>query len=162
MATRDRSILAEIYIDPWLALFARAKPADGRLAPALLSGMLWLMSLSLLALVGLLGGLIVENAGQPTERREATVVRRVWRPAEGTLTVQPVITTSGQVTTAVVPDHDPERYEVCLQIGDQQPCARVRPARFEALRPGVTVIALVWQGRITGRYRVSRILDDEE
>ncbi|RKK04678.1 hypothetical protein EBE87_23115 [Pseudoroseomonas wenyumeiae] len=123
MAMKGHSILAEIYINPWLALLSRREPFGERFLFALMSSMAWLMSIALIATAGLLVGVVVDLTGQPTERREAVVVRRVWRPTTDTLSVQPVITTSGQITTVMVSDRDPERYEVCLQIDDQQPCA---------------------------------------
>ncbi|WP_156878722.1 hypothetical protein [Roseomonas gilardii] len=50
-----------------------------------------------------------------------------------------MISANGPVSTAVVPDHELERYTLCLRIGDQAPCAPVRPGRYEALLPGSPV-----------------------
>lgn len=131
MAMKGHSILAEIYINRWLALLSRRESFGERFLFALMSSMAWFMSIALIATAGLLVGVVVDLTGQPTERREAVVVRRAWRPVNDTLSVQSVITTSGQVATVMVSDRDPERYEVCLQIDGQQPCAQVRPARFK-------------------------------
>ncbi|KAA2211154.1 hypothetical protein F0Q34_21645 [Pseudoroseomonas oryzae] len=78
------------------------------------------------------------------------------------MTPAAVVTPGGQVGTAVVPTTDPERYEVCLQLEDQRPCAAVRSAHFEMLRPGSQVAALVRRGRLTDRIRISRVLDRGE
>ena len=61
----------------------------------------------------------------------------------------------------MVPDHEPERYVVCLRIDGQAPCVRVRPARFEVLRPGTPVAVLARRGRISGSLSVSELLEED-
>ncbi|WP_206668133.1 hypothetical protein, partial [Teichococcus oryzae] len=126
------------------------------------SAVLWFMSLGLLAMVVALGVFITDVVGRPTERMEGVVASRNWRAASASVTPAAVVTPGGQVGTAVVPTTDPERYEVCLQLEDQRPCAAVRSAHFEMLRPGSQVAALVRRGRLTDRIRISRVLDRGE
>lgn len=156
-----RSMLAGLFVDPWTALLRPGTPGDERIHPAVLSALLWLLTLGTLFLLGWLLFVLADVTGRPLERHEAVVVSRSWRPASATVTVVPVIGSNGQVGTALVPGHEPERTTVCLRLGEQVPCARVRPGRFEALRPGTRVTVLARRGRLSGTLRITELPEDD-
>jgi len=126
---RDRSLLAQTYLAPWTALVRRDGPRRERLMEAGLSSLLWCMLLAVAALAALLVVFLADAVGRPVERVEGVVVSRTWRPATDAVAVAPVVLANGQVGTALTPDREPERYEVCFQVGDRQACAPVRPSR---------------------------------
>ena len=156
-----RAALAEYYLAPWSAL-KRGKPGEDRMLFAFLSALLWFMSLALVAMFAALGVFIADFTGRPAERMEGIVVTRTWRAAPASVTAAAVVMPNGQMGTTIVPTTDPERYEVCLQLEGQQPCATVRPAHFELLQPGSQVAALARRGRFTGWIRIVRVLDRGE
>ena len=158
---REPSWLAEMFLDPWMALLRPRVPGEHRFPMVLLSATLWLLAIGTAALAWWLAFTLADFAFRPVERLEGVVLSRTWRPASSGMTVAPVISANGQVSTAVVPDHEPERYVVCLRIGDQAPCVRVRPARFEVLRPGTPVAVLARRGRISGSLSVSELLEED-
>lgn len=158
---REPSWLAEMFLDPWMALLRPRVPGEPRFPMVLLSATLWLLAIGTAALAWWLAFTLADFAWRPVERLEGVVLGRSWRPASSGMTVAPVISANGQVSTAVVPDHEPERYTVCLRIDGQAPCVRVRPARFEALRPGTPVAVLARRGRISGSLSVSELLEED-
>lgn len=160
--TREPSWLAEMFVDPWLALLRPRVAGEARVPMVLLSATMWLLAVGIAALAWWVAFTLADFAWRPVERLEAVVLSRSWQPASAGMAVAPVISANGQAGTAFVPQQEPERYTVCFRLEGQVPCAPVRPGRYEALRPGTAVAVLARRGRISGRLSVSEVLEEED